>query len=38
VKVEIGELMQWTADEKTGLMVYEICFPPYQDGRYEEIK
>lgn len=38
VNVEIGELMQWEADEETGLVVYEICFPPYEDGRYENLK
>lgn len=39
ITVEIGELMQWeaTADAKSGLVAYEICFPPYEDGRYENI-
>jgi hypothetical protein len=38
VTVGIGELMQWEADEKVGLVAYEICFPPYEDGRYEDLK
>lgn len=38
VDVEIGELMQWEADKETGLVAYEICFPPYEDGRYENLK
>ncbi len=38
VKVEIGELMQWDADKDSGLVAYEICFPPYEDGRYENLK
>ena len=38
VSVEIGELMQWEADKDSDLMVYEICFPPYKDGRYENLK
>ena len=35
--VEIGEIMQWQADENESLVVFEICFPPYQDGRFENI-
>lgn len=38
VTVEIGELMQWEADEDSDLVVYEICFPPYEDGRYQNIE
>ncbi|MBI4099427.1 hypothetical protein HY440_00305 [Candidatus Microgenomates bacterium] len=37
VTVEIGELMQWEADKDSKLIAYEVCFPPYQDGRYENI-
>lgn len=36
--VGIGELMQWEADGESELVAYEICFPPYEDGRYENIK
>jgi hypothetical protein len=35
VAVEIDDLMQWTA--KTDLIFYEICTPPYQDGRFENL-
>ena len=38
ITVGIGELMQWEADKDSDLVAYEICFPPYQDGRYENIK
>jgi hypothetical protein len=38
VDVGIGETMQWEADKETGLVAYEICFPPYEDGRYENLK
>lgn len=38
VTVKIGELMQWRADENSDLVAYEICFPPYEDGRYENIE
>jgi len=38
VSVQIGELMQWEADSDSDLTAYEICFPPYEDGRYENIK
>jgi hypothetical protein len=36
VDVRIGETMQWQAGEKP-LVAYEICFPPYEDGRYENL-
>lgn len=35
VGVGIGELMQWEAEED--LVFYEICTPPYEDGRFENI-
>ncbi len=34
-EVHIGELMQWSAD--TDLTFYEICEPPYEDGRFEDL-
>ncbi len=37
VTVAIGELMQWEADKDSPLTAYEVCFPPYKDGRYENI-
>ena len=33
--VEINDVMQWTAD--TNLTFYEICWPPYEDGRFENL-
>lgn len=38
ITVKIGELMQWEADKNTALTAYEVCFPPYEDGRYENIE
>ncbi len=37
IKVKIGEIMQWQADPGSPLVAYEVCFPPYQDDRYERI-
>ncbi len=37
VTVNIGELMQWQADKDSELVASEVCFPPYEDGRYENI-
>jgi hypothetical protein len=37
VVVEVGEVMQWFADGDTGLTIYEICEPPYEDGRFENL-
>jgi hypothetical protein len=34
--VEVGDIMQWQADDN--LVVFEICFPPYQDGRFENLE
>lgn len=36
--VNIGNLMQWQAATDSHLTAYEICFPPYKDGRYEEVE
>ena len=32
--VEVGETMQWEASENCELVAFEICYPPYKDGRY----
>jgi hypothetical protein len=37
VEVVIGETMQWTADPNSDLEIYEICFPPYVGGRFENL-
>lgn len=33
----IGETMQWQAAEDEPLEFFEICFPPYEDGRFEDL-
>ncbi|HEX8227016.1 MAG TPA: hypothetical protein VF572_04070 [Candidatus Saccharimonadales bacterium] len=33
--VEINDIMQWSAE--TNLTFYEICWPPYEDGRFENL-
>ena len=38
INVAIDELMQWQADANSPLTAYEICFPPYKDGRFENIE
>jgi len=38
VEVKIGDVMQWRAAENSKLVVYEVCIPPYQDGRYENLQ
>ena len=37
ITVAIGEIMQWEAAPTSDLIAYEICFPPYQDGRYKNL-
>jgi hypothetical protein len=38
--VSKGELMQWQAahDAKDLLVAYEICYPPYEDGRFKNVE
>lgn len=36
VDINIGDLMQWQAGSAR-LIAYEICIPPYQDGRYKNL-
>lgn len=38
IDVKIGELMQWEASQDSDFVAYEICFPPYENGRYENIE
>ncbi len=37
ITVKIGETMQWHADKDSELSVYEICYPPYQEGRFKNL-
>lgn len=37
VTVAIGEQMQWEANKDSKLTANEICFPPYENRRYENI-
>lgn len=37
VQIEVGQIMQWTADPGSDLVFYEVCEPPYEDGRYENL-
>jgi hypothetical protein len=37
-EVEIGDLMQWHAGLFTFVQFYEVCIPPYADGRYENLE
>jgi hypothetical protein len=37
VEVLVGQTMQWHANGDIDLVFYEICEPPYEDGRFENI-
>ncbi|MBI3342168.1 hypothetical protein HY024_03530 [Candidatus Curtissbacteria bacterium] len=37
LNVKVGEIMQWQASPSSTLTAYEVCYPPYKDGRYENI-
>ncbi len=38
VPVSVGETMQWKADKRSKLKVFELCYPPYAEGRFENIE
>jgi len=35
IEIAIGETMQWEALEE--LEFYEICYPPYEEGRFQNL-
>jgi hypothetical protein len=37
VSVSRGELMQWQADSIVDLVFFEVCAPPYTQGRFEDL-
>lgn len=37
VTIEVGQIMQWTADADSVLTFSEVCYPPYQEGRFEDL-
>lgn len=37
IEIKIGETMQWFANNNSELVVFEICYPPYEDGRFDNI-
>ncbi len=37
-EVLIGQTMQWYANSDSDLVFYEVCWPPYADGRFENIE
>lgn len=34
VEVMVGDIMQWAAKRDESLTFYEICYPPYVEGRF----
>lgn len=37
VEIKVGDTVQWTASKDKDLVFAEICTPPYEDGRFENI-
>lgn len=37
IQVNVGDTMQWKASEDNVLTVFEVCYPPYKDGRFENL-
>lgn len=38
VTVQVGEVMQWQADSEEELVFYELCYPPFAEGRFENLE
>lgn len=38
VVVNVGQIMQWHASGDEALTFYEICDPPYTDGRFQNME
>jgi hypothetical protein len=36
-EVHVGDRMQWIATGDAALRLYEVCYPPYEPGRFEDI-
>ena len=37
IDVNVGDSMQWTAGSEEVLEFQEVCIPPYEDGRFENL-
>lgn len=37
IVINIGESMQWIATDDSELVAYEICYPPYEPGRFRNL-
>ncbi len=37
IEVSVGDTMQWTAGADEVLEFHEVCVPPYDDGRFENL-
>lgn len=37
VEVKVGEIMEWNSLGPDPLVYHEICEPPYEDGRFENL-
>lgn len=36
IELKVNDSMQWTALEDS--ILYEICYPPYEDGRFKDLR
>lgn len=37
IEVKVGEIMEWSSLGPDPLVYHEICEPPYEDGRFENL-
>lgn len=37
IVVDIGDTMQWEASQNSNLVIFEVCYPPYSEGRFQNL-
>lgn len=37
IEIQVGDIMQWFADADSRLTAFEVCWPRYVDGRFEDL-
>lgn len=37
IELRIGDIVQWQANLGSDLVAYEICYPPFQEGRFKNL-
>lgn len=38
IELKVGDIVQWQANLESDLVAYEICYPPFQEGRFRNLE